>query len=730
MNLEGPPKLQEKTKSKEPGAESKKNSELYNVTEIDDDNFEAVLPGLLDKEKGLLVGTSRKRFKSREEAEAAVESSRENNRIMSERRSLEKSFTEHFYRIDETECGKFKVTLPGLLDSKTGYYVGTTSKEFDSWDEARDFYLQQLENRSRLTEHPILEVRIGEAEQVAFSDFDSFNPKVAPSEKPRCIPQSVEKYVLQREKTAGEAPSASTYQETIKEDGWERKIFAFVSSYLEKDGKELAEELGIKNLDSLTPRQAVDLTTRLVVELTKYKGSDTREQKGGGHLIAPKKSRADQSAVLDLLKEGLANKNNDEWEGNGVCRNFASMTKAVFEALKVNQTKFNRLQDTYCLYDNGMDEFAPKRDKKNVVGLNRTGHAWNTFVTISENEASATIVDTTWAKRNLDTGGMEGLDRTLIRMEPIIHQIASELPEDAPDREEQLNHIFSYYQLKMEDPGQTEPDILSVDELGANQRAYYKRAAVENFGAKYDLSQVSEERLIRIGHQFRAELVRTQKKKEEDQFFSSRVVDILKRQGSIPNIPEGLLKIVGEEYKTLAEDADPSEIETLWRVSKVNPEFPFNDILKTYLKDRSLTNYHAGEFISSDDGLQRAIFEQIKTHPKFEEFMKGSPSFRIRMREVAPELFVDFSPASREADARELKYFIDNSRFLRFRFGHSFNVRQPSEEGVNRFFTKAREALRNVNPEMYEQIAGGLDDYELVKRYDSLYSQLSGGRAK
>ncbi len=224
--------------------------------------------------------------------------------------------------------------------------------------------------------------------------------------------------------------------------------------------------------------------------------------------------------------------------------------------------------------------------------------------------------------------------------------------------------------------------------------------------------------------QFRAELLRTQKQKKENQFFSSRVVSILEKQRELPEIPSNLLRIVGEEYKTLAEDADPSEIETLWRVNKKSPELPFSDILKNYLKDKSLTNYHLREFIFSDDELQRAIFEQIKIHPKFEEFMKDSPRLRIRMRETIPELFVDFFPESQEADTRELKYIIDDSRFIRF--GHLFNARQPSEQNANRFFAKARETLRNANLEMYEQVAGSLNDYELVKRYDSLYLQLSG----
>jgi len=711
MKFEGLSKSQE---------EMKPEFKLYDVIETDDGYFDAVLPGLFDNKRGAIIGISRQRFKSREEAEKVINLSRENSKVMFERSSLEKSFTEHFYRINKTEDGNYKVMIPGLRDSKTGYYVGTTSKEFGSWNEARDFYLKQLESKSILTEHPILEVKTGEDEQISFSDFDSFNPIVALSKKPRDIPQSVEKYILQRERMAGEAPSASTYQETIKEEGWERKIYSFVSIYLEKEGKNLAEELGIKNLELLTSRQAVDLTTRLVVELTKYKWSETEEEQGHDLLVS-RKLNADQSTTLKLLQEGLINKGNPNWEGNGVCRKFASMTKAVFESLKANQTMFNYLQDTYCLYDNGMDEFDPKCSKKNVINLVRSGHAWNTFVTVSKKEANVTIIDTTWAKRNLDTGKIGGLDYTLTRMEPVIHQIATELPEDAPNRDIQLEHIFSYYQLKMESLSQTELDISPIDKLNTNEKLYYKRVAEENFGKNFDLSQMNEDQLLRIGYQFMTKILRAQKQKTENQFFSSRILDILKKQKKLPKIPANLLKIVGEEYKLLAKDADSSEIEVLWQVSKQYSKFPFNDILKNYLKGKN----NSRELLFLDDKLQQAVFEQIKTQSNFKKFINNSSSFRIRIRELLPELFIDFSPGTKASDARELKYLIDKSNFLRS--GYLFNIQHPNEESATRFFTKARETLRKINPEMYEQVAKDFDNFELVKNYDSLYLQLASG---
>jgi hypothetical protein len=161
--------------------------------------------------------------------------------------------------------------------------------------------------------------------------------------------------------------------------------------------------LGIEHLDALTPKQAIDLATRIVIDLTKYKWSDTKDVKSDVSL-KPEKTGADKSTVQQLLQEGLNRRNDPNWEGNGICRNFASSVKAVFEALKASQTRFSQLRDTYVLYEGGMDEFAPKRQKKNVMEMDRTGHAWNTFVTVSrEGAANATIIDATWAKRNLDT---------------------------------------------------------------------------------------------------------------------------------------------------------------------------------------------------------------------------------------------------------------------------------------------------------------------------------------
>jgi hypothetical protein len=354
--------------------------ELYDIREVDG-GFEVTLPGLFDEKREAIVGTRKERFRTKEEADQAVERVQENVKEYLERASLKKTFT-YFYRINKAPDGKFCVVLPGLIDSKTGNYVGTIERIFDSWKQAKEYFLEQKENEEALTQNPLLEIQTGEDERIAFSDLDAFNPHVAPSEKSHEIPNSIKKYLLDKEKLAGTDISASTYQETIKEKDWERKLYSFVVEYLEKNGPEIAKQLGIENLESLTPKQAIELATQIVIDLTKYKWSDSGEQKLKSSEKL-EKTKADQSTALQLLREGQLNKENSDWEGNGVCRNFASLVKAVFEALKANQTRFNQLRDTYCLYEGDTETFAPKREDTDVFEMQKSGHAWNTFVTVS-----------------------------------------------------------------------------------------------------------------------------------------------------------------------------------------------------------------------------------------------------------------------------------------------------------------------------------------------------------
>src|SRR3990167_3379112 len=232
-----PEKLGRKEKHTKPPSLS-----LYDVAHTDDGHFEVVLPGLYDAKREAIVGTMRKLFDTKEEAEAAAEASRAESKILFEKLSLQKTFGIILYRIDEQPDGKFRVSLPTAIDSHLGVSLGVIHTDFDSWAEAKTFFLKERENEERLTKKHLLEIRTGQ-ERIAFSDFNGFDPEVAPSETALDVPPAIAKYVLQREKLAGEHPSASTYQETIKDPDWERKMFSFVTSYVEKEGAVLIQDL-------------------------------------------------------------------------------------------------------------------------------------------------------------------------------------------------------------------------------------------------------------------------------------------------------------------------------------------------------------------------------------------------------------------------------------------------------------------------------------------------------
>lgn len=699
----------------------KPTGNLYAVSEVDG-RFDVVVPGLLDKERELFVGTSRMHFPTREEAEQAVANTREKNQILLDRTSLEKSFTGHSFGISETEDRKFRVMSPALIESKTGYYLGITHKEFDSWNQAKEYYLQQREFEEKFIQNPILEIQTGENERIAFSQWEAFSPRVAPTDQTHEIPMSVQKYLMDKTRMDGSDSSAKTYQETIKEVEWQKKLFSFVSSYLEGPGADTAKELVINRLDALTPKQAAELAARIIIDLTKYKWSDTRG--GQDDLSLKLETKADQSTTLQLLQEGLERKNDPNWEGNGVCRNFASSVKAVFEALKANQTKYSQLRNTYCIYEGSSEVFAPQRQDLHTIKFNETGHAWNTFVTVSkEGNANATIADVTWAKQNLDTKKIEGLDHTLIRMEPVIHAVGKDIKKDAPERGEQVKHLLSYYALKIEGIDQIQIDLPPAESLSEQEKSYLRKIALDNFGEKYDLTNVGADELVKIGRAYIIEVKKITQRERERQFFTTRAVELMSRQGVPNELPDPLPKAIEQAYQELATKADISEIVTLYRIYQNYPEFNFHTILKKYLENKQLSDHHAPSIICQNNDLQKIIFDEIKSNPDFEKFLKESANFRIRMREVLPELLGEFSPLTKPEDARELRRLAGNVYIL-MRFQNLLDPINPSAKQVQEFFERIHKSLRDINPDKYQDIVTGLDDYQLVKQYSLLDSKL------
>lgn len=471
---------------------------------------------------------------------------------------------------------------------------------------------------------------------------------------------------------AGSDHSAHTYQNTLKEKNWEKNLFSFIASYIEESGDKIAKDIKVEDLRSLTPKQAIELSTQMVIDLTKYKFSDAYSS--DGHTIqGTEMTNSDKSTVLQLLKEGHLKNNDPDWEGNGVCRNFAGAVKAVFESLKASQTRFSQLRDTYCLFEGGVKGFDFQREDKNVTRTDRPAHAWNTFVTVlRQGTANAVITDVTWAKRNLDTKKIEGLDHTLDRMEPIVNVAGQELQKDTPNKERQLENILSFYCLKIE------------------------RLQSKNISARQE---------------------------EAKSFFVMRALELMNKQGIPEKLPEHFIEAINVEYPKIASGVDRLEIETIYRITQKNSNLDFNSILKGYLKDRQLSDYHAGDLIFVDDKLQSIVFDELKQRNGFYEFLKDSPKFRVRMRKAVPQLFLGFSPATNPEDAKELKYLSDNQRGLS-RYSYMIDTRNPSEDNINKFFDKVRDNLQKINAQKYKQTVANLDNYCIISQFDRIEREL------
>lgn len=391
--------------------------------------------------EGVMVGGPHKEtFATREEAEEAIAKDQELAKMLTELSALSKTFGT-FCEIKTENDGEYHVTLPTMADSK-GNRIGGV-RVFESWDEARDYYLDFLERDEVLTRRPLLEIDASPGEKLVMSGLDAFNPRSAPTEKVHPITPFIQDVLIEKHK-----PGSFTYENTLNEQGWEKDLFQFADKYISKQKPEWLEELEVERMDSLTPKQAIELSMRVVTALTKYKMSDVGMSGGS--------TEADKGTALELLQGGQKNIDNPDWQGNGICRNFSDTVMAVFESLKASQSRYSRLRNTYCIDQSASEGkiYRPSLKPGRSVPYSRAGriikgHAWNAFFTVSaEGGVDTTIIDATWGRQNLETGQIENIDYTLERMEPlVVKQLVRVMSEESEESKVMLEKITKYYAL-------------------------------------------------------------------------------------------------------------------------------------------------------------------------------------------------------------------------------------------------------------------------------------------
>ena len=266
----------------------------------------------------------------------------------------------------------------------------------------------------------VLDLNIN-GERLSFTTLEHFDPLVArttDSIEPSPIAEKLLHY--------NDKASERLLETTFGEKDWDKKMFTLINDLAKAQPiADLIEREQIRDYRELTPRQAILLTTHLVTLFTKY---DERKELPEGE------TDADRQTAMEILKNGWQNYNNPEWQGNGMCRHFASATKAVFESLKISQKQPSQLNNTYCVLRTSKDgsEYRGYRDDDDYKELHQGGHAWNDFVQLSIDGQSAQMmsIDVTAAEYDLDTKRPLGLEWMEQRMRIPMEIIKNAVPKD------------------------------------------------------------------------------------------------------------------------------------------------------------------------------------------------------------------------------------------------------------------------------------------------------------
>jgi len=564
--------------------------------------------------------------------------------------SLERDY-DYFHYIKQLPGEEYELTVPGLRLVRTGEICGTTSVRFPNWDSAKEAYLDFRETEEKLSEKSLLEISVDDT-KLRLVSYEDFNPDSIPTDRVYEVPIVIKNHL--------NACSTPTYDNTISEPGWGEKIFSFIEDYVTQT--DLIDELGIESLTDLTPKQAMELSNRIVVNLTKYNYDQRNAEEAN--------TVSDKSTVLELLEDGLINKGkNGSWSGNGVCRNFAAMVKVIFQAIKRNQTTINKLTNTYCFFGAGK-EYAPKRDYENMSKPREIEHAWNPFITIMNNGAiDLTITDSTWGKVDEEKNGLKKIDFTITRSEPLVRKIIYK-------GEVQIEEILDYYTLLLNNLGMTGGHSTEEEE----RRAY--ATSLVSILSKYpgyrDVSPLISE--------FIATEYQDIKDLRDSEFMS--LWNISK------NLTLPLDKILTNYIDHIKHNNNPSffVFEDPGLQMKVVEELE-----RTPLVGREGTLY--------DDLLNSSHIE-----------------FRLKMRKMFPDSFNGFDPEN-EGDCYELRHYIDRSERLSG-FG-SFKPETYAPSKTKEYLIKLRDNLRELDPERYNKEVADLGAYELVKRYDTLHKGFS-----
>lgn len=515
--------------------------------------------------------------------------------------------------------------------------------------------LKQMRTLETVRTRSLARIEMTDSSFASFTSLEHYSPKVAPSGETYPIPDYLEP-ILTSSRLGN-----FTYRNTVEKDDWQVELCSLLADYLRDDpgGQKLVESLKIRSLSHLTPEQAVKLSTAFVQNVSKY----TEEDIGAINL-----TRADKSTTVELLREGIANKQDPKWKGNGVCRNIASNVKAVFEALKATQTELSMLNNTYAVYGTGYDGagYVDSRANEYTTSLGgyKAGHAWNTFVTVdSEGSSVATIIDATWALGRDASSAIQHLDRTEVRAAAKIMQL--------------------------------------FEKSEAKEKAFW---GLTDYIQKLIRSSAVNRQLSKAGREGVREFATT---------------EYLKAAARLPEMPEDFSlpdAIVSSAYR-LRGKLGHEEVETLFALDKAGgglEQERLKAIIAGYDSRRNvgLPKWKSAEnLIFGDKELQTLALDAVGAERAL-YLSEQSGAFRARLREVRPETLPPFSALERPADAQELSHFASQN-----------GIYDTDPKIIMRRFHSMLKRITG-DDKLYEAIVTGRTDYDFAKNFATIVKVL------
>ncbi len=506
-------------------------------------------------------------------------------------------------------------------------------------------------------------IKITPTSSVSFTALEHYSPRIAPSTEAYPVPDSLK--ALHSNEVEG---GYQTYQNTTRHEGWQSELRGIVEGYITNTpaGRKLAESLKLQSLSHLTPEQAVKLSTAVIQSVSKYSYADIAKDRPAGP------TRADNSTTMDLLREGIANVNKPDWQGNGVCRNFSANVAAVFESLKATQSELSMLRNTYAIMSRGSDGegYMDARQNPHHISIKpEPGHAWTPFYTVdSSGSAVVTLVDSTWALGTDAESAIQAMDYTNERAALMI----SSLFEQSENKSEAFIGLTHYYQR-----------LAQSTTVNSRLRPADKER-VREFALTEYLKAASE-------------------------------VEDLSDTGSIPSV------MMSTAYQ-MRQKLEKSEIEALYRIDTATDNTErerLSRIIQGYSQGDGVifSPAHLADRLNfRDNDLQRLAFSAVGPE-RITQFADSNGRFRARLRDLDPSALPPFDARTNPADARELAELAEAT---------NLNIRERDPNSIIRRVTQRIRRATDGNEALFNAVTVGRSEYDLVKHAGAIVRSLNG----